>query len=553
MKLLSCLFISFFLFKATQAQPTVGLFYDDPGTMPGYVLFSPGEVDSSFLIDKCGYRVHTWHSQYPIGQSQYLLADGTLLRSGEVGNPVFTSGGNGGIIERLDWNSNVLWSYRISDSLQCQHHDIFPMPNGNVLAIVWEKHDTTDARMNGRNPALLGASLWSEKLLEIQPIGADSGTIVWQWRVWDHLIQHFDSSKNNYGLVAMHPELINFNYLNGNPPQNEDWLHMNSVDYNPLLDQIVLSTHALSELWIIDHSTTTAQAASHNGGTHQHGGDLLYRWGNPAAYNHGGAGTRKLYSQHNVHWIPPGLDDAGYLMIYNNGLARPGGNYSSVDEIITPVDSAGNYALTAGVYGPSSLAWTYFDTSAANFFFSTLVSGAQRLKNGNTLVDEGRSGRFFELDYLKNRIWQYINPVSVSGDMTQGDTATQNSVFRCTHYDTGYAGLAGHPLTPGNPIELNPFPYTCMMINSVHEAAGLRVWIQNPFGNELVLHADQPLQQARITLQDISGRVLQTWSGLHVYPGEDLRLPTLPFGNGPCLLLLQTNTGQTTKLLLKLE
>jgi hypothetical protein len=38
-------------------------------------------------------------------------------------------------------------------------------------------------------------------------------------------------------------------------------------------------------LWVIDHQTTTAQAASHTGGRYNKGGDLLYRWGNPQTYD----------------------------------------------------------------------------------------------------------------------------------------------------------------------------------------------------------------------------------------------------------------------------
>lgn len=59
---------------------------------------------------------------------------------------------------------------------------------------------------------------------------------------------------------------------------------MNGIDYNPVLDQIALSTHNLNEWYIIDHSTTTAEAATSSGGNSGKGGDLLYRWGNPAAY-----------------------------------------------------------------------------------------------------------------------------------------------------------------------------------------------------------------------------------------------------------------------------
>ena len=72
-----------------------------------------------------------------------------------------------------------------------------------------------------------------------------------------------------------------------------------------------MSVCAFSEFWIIDHGTTTAQAAGHTGGRRGRGGDLLYRWGNPRAYRAGTKADRKLFAQHNAHWIPKGLPGAG--------------------------------------------------------------------------------------------------------------------------------------------------------------------------------------------------------------------------------------------------
>ena len=66
------------------------------------------------------------------------------------------------------------------------------------------------------------------------------------------------------------------------------------------LDQIVLSNHNLSEIWIIDHSTTTLEAASHSGGNSGKGGDLLYRWGNPQAYDQGTGADQLLNHQQHV-------------------------------------------------------------------------------------------------------------------------------------------------------------------------------------------------------------------------------------------------------------
>jgi hypothetical protein len=449
------------------AQQTVGLFTQDPGSLDGYVLFAPITSNNTYLIDKCGYLVHTWTSTHHPGQSVYFLEDGTLLRSGSTNNTVFTSGGNGGIIEKFSWNSTLTWSYLISSATECQHHDIRQLPNGNVLAIVWELKTNAEAIAAGRNPATVGTTLWSEKIVEVQQTGINTGNIVWEWHVWDHLVQEYDATKSNYGNISQHPELLNLNYTGGGT--NVDWLHCNSIDYNESLDQILISSHNLGEVWVIDHSTTTAEAASHAGGVHAKGGDFLYRWGNPIAYNRGTQGDKKLFGQHNAHWIENGMTDGGKIMIFNNGMGRPAGNYSSIDIINTPVDGSGNYSIPAVMaYQPDTIWWTY-EAPVPTDFYSTNISGAQRLSNGNTIICEGPQGIFFEIDSSKSTVWRYVNPVNQAGPISQGSAAVQNLVFRCSLYEPSFPGFTGQTLTPGNPIELNPLSYTCTMITGIEE------------------------------------------------------------------------------------
>ncbi len=75
-----------------------------------------------------------------------------------------------------------------------------------------------------------------DHIIEVQPTGPTSGTIVWEWHVWDHLIQDYDSSKANYGVVGDHPELVDINYVTST---QQDWMHTNSIDYNEKFDQIL--------------------------------------------------------------------------------------------------------------------------------------------------------------------------------------------------------------------------------------------------------------------------------------------------------------------------
>lgn len=550
----SVLFITLLNFQS-QAQQTVGLFQHDDGTTDGYVLFSPLPSNNTYLIDKCGKLVHSWSSTHTPGASVYLLDDGTLLRPGSTGNTVFTAGGNGGIIEKFDWNSNVVWSFAISDNNQCQHHDICQLPNGNVIAIVWENKTITQATDAGRNPALLDTSLWSEKLVELQPLGTDSAAIVWEWHVWDHLVQDFDSTKPNYGTVSQHPELIDLNYSATANTTNSDWLHINAIAYNADLDQIMISIHNFDELWVIDHSTTTAQAALHTGGTHNKGGDLLYRWGNPRAYGRGNNSDKKLFGQHNAHWIADSLPDGGAIMVFNNGQGRTGGtNYSSVDIINPPIDSAGNYTLAANqAYGPSAAAWSYTAPNPTDFYGMN-ISGAQRLSNGNTVICEGPSGTFFEIDTAKNVVWKYVNPVTPLGAVSQGSQAMPNNVFRCTQYAAGYAGFNGQTLAAGDPIELNPLSYTC--INSTtginEQALATNITVVNPFHNTLQLMAQGINTVSTITLTNILGATMQTWSNIDLADGG---MHTLSLSNslpdGMYLVTIANKGGKQSVLLVR--
>jgi hypothetical protein len=493
-------------------QPTMGLFFNNTGSEDGYVLFSPIMSNNTYLIDKCGKEVHRWNATRKPGQSVYLLPDGSLLRPGSTNNMTFNAGGSGGIIERFDWGSSLLWSYTLSDTSRCQHHDVCYLPNGNILAIVWERKTIADAIASGRNPALTGASFWSEEILELQPTGATTANVVWEWHAWDHLCQDFSLSLPGYVPVSDHPELININYYTG-MPTNSDWLHINAVAYNAVTDQVMLSIHNFNEVWIIDHSTTAAEAATHAGGDQGKGGDLLYRWGNPAAYNNGTAADRQLYGQHNAHWIGGGLPDSGKIIVFNNGQGRPGGNYSTIDIIAPPINATGGYSYTPGTpYLPAMPEWTYAADTPTNFY-GTNISGVQRLPGGNTLICTGPSGTFFEIDAAKQTVWKYINPVNGSGPLTQGAMPTQNLVFRCTFYDAGYAGLAGHSLTPGLPIEVNPIAYDCgtTIVATANVPGADFINVVNPFSDAIVIKPESELKDAHLCLLDATGKRIQEW------------------------------------------
>lgn len=431
---------------------TVGLIKCETGCYEGYTLFAPISSKNTYLIDMRGRKVNTWTSNYYPGQTAYLLEDGNLMRSIATSNPRFNIGGTAGGIQLFDWNGTLLWNYKYTNSSHHSHHDIEVLPNGNVLIVAWEVKSQPAALAAGRDPGFLGdGEVWSEHIVEVEPTGMNIGNIVWEWHAWDHLVQNFDATKDNYGIIAAHPELINVNCgMNG----RRDWLHINSVDYHEAYDQILLSVHHFNEIWVIDHSTTTIEAADHTGGLSGKGGDLLYRWGNPAAYNCGMEGDRKLYFQHDAHWIATGLRGKGNIMIFDNGLDRPGERYSQVVEITPPMESFAKYAaVTPGTaYGPDDFAWFYTASFPPDFFSATL-SSAQRLPNGNTLICEGDNAVFFEINDMDLILWKYINPVTPIGPVRQGDIPNGNAVYRTFRYSPDFPGLIGKDLRPGNYVE----------------------------------------------------------------------------------------------------
>lgn len=465
--------------SATEEAPPRGLRLNEPGAYDGYTLFAPLNSKAVHLIDMAGEVVHTWQTDSAPGAWVYLLEDGRLLRLGRQDeNPRFKGGGIGGIIQTLAPDGTVLWHWDLADELRQQHHDVEPLPNGNLLVIAWEQLSGLDAIGLGRDPREVARrGFWPDMILEVKPVLPDSAEIVWEWHAIDHLVQDFDTHLPGYGLIAENPELIDINgdhrdapplslaeldeqraleeqmralgYVGGEDDDeggegdepDSDWLHTNAIDYHPELDLVVLSTPHFSELWVIDHSTTTAEARSHEGGRWGQGGDLLWRWGHPRRYGAGSDAEQQLFYQHDSSWLPGSAADGLRLQVFNNGRGRADGDYSSVDELLLPFDLEQGFVREAGqAFGPAEPSWSY---SAGDDFFSAFISGAQRLPNGNTLICSGAPGRLFEVTREGRVVWDYRNPLG--GDVEPPEHAGKApplSLFRGTRLGSNHPGVA---------------------------------------------------------------------------------------------------------------
>lgn len=423
---------------------TVGLLLNSDRAFDGYTLFTPVGEGNVYLIDMDGQAVHTWITGTHGNATPYLLEDGSII------------GVRNGII-KYNWDGALTWQYDVSVA---GHHDIEVLPNGNVLLLMHDYKTAAEAIAAGRDPDRLNTGeLISEKVVEVRRTGLHTGEVIWEWRAWDHLVQDHDPTKTNHGVVGEHPELLDINFGETNPNGNDDdWLHTNAVDYNPETEEIIVTSRQFSEVWIIDHSTTTGEAASHSGGNSGRGGDLLYRWGNPASYRAGGPEDQQLFVPHDGQWIEPGLPGEGNVLIFNNGVGRPEGFESSVEEIVLPVDETGEYALVPGeAYGPAAPIWSYSD---GQNFFSSIMSGVGRLPNGNTLITSGVPGRIFEVTPEGETVWNYANPLTAEGPLVQGgprdtDGIRGNAeVYRAYRYPLDYPAFEGRDLTPNGPLEI---------------------------------------------------------------------------------------------------
>ncbi len=478
---------------AAEAPPSVqrGLRVREKDAFDGYSLYTPLRGATAYLLDMQGEVAHSWkHDLPPMGC--YLLENGRLLLLSRIDdNPVFFGGGIGGRITEYDWDGTLTWEYVLSTEERILHHDLEPLPNGNVLAIVWNRLSAEEAIALGRDPRVVGErGLWPDSVIEIEPTRPAGGKIVWEWRAIDHLVQDFDRTKANFGVVADRPERIDINgehrseapltaeqqraqrererqlrelgYAGGDdssedapeePPEKRraDWLHTNSVDYNAEHDLVALSTPEFCEIWIIDHSTSTQEARGSSGGRWGKGGDLLYRWGNPRQYGAGQDSDRQLYYQHQPEWIPAGCPGAGNLLVFNNGSERTPLEFSSVDELVLPFDPKRGFSRERGqAFAPAAPVWSYSAPSPADFY-SSFISGAQRLPNGNTFICSGKQGRLFEVTADKRIVWEFWNPWG--GEMPESlGKANPNprknspvepvSVFRATRLASDHPGLA---------------------------------------------------------------------------------------------------------------
>lgn len=345
-------------------------------------------LDKCYLINEKGEKVYQWEFDMNLGQDIELTDNGNLIGMFKVQDPSFGFGGQSGLIRKLDKNSAVLWQYKISDENEIAHHDLELLPNGNLLILVWKRIDKSIANEVGFET---NNDIFVEKIIELNPT---NNSIVWEWDSWDHIIQNKNSALNNFGEANENKHKIDILY-NSTSDLHQfisqgDIMHANGLSYNQELDVIAVSVNFYSEVWFIDHSTTTEQAKTSNGGNYNKGGDLIYRFGNPSTY---GSVNQQIFDfNHHPSFINNGSDFS--LLIFNNNNKA---GISKAMEFSLP-----NFNEIIDFETNPNLIFEY---SNEDMYFPR-VGGAVRLPNGNTLICEGDYG-YWEVSAKGELLWKY--------------------------------------------------------------------------------------------------------------------------------------------------
>ncbi|MFY9243335.1 MAG: aryl-sulfate sulfotransferase [Polaribacter sp.] len=487
------LFVLILLVEYNFAQETIGLVFNDVSKTKsnGYTLINPISDSRTFLINNCGEVVHQWDFSGEDARNYYLLENGNIFQS------------SGLYAEIRDWDNNILWSITYQSVLGFRiHHDIQPLPNGNFLVLVRDNYTNTEMFAAGMDTSYPNDVLVLERIVEIKPVGTNSAEIVWEWKLFDHLVQEFDSTKPNYGIVANNPQLLDMNYEDG---EGSNPIHANAIDYNESLDQIVFSARHLKEVFVIDHSTTTAEAASHSGGIYGKGGDFLWRWGNPEVYNQGTISDRKLGRQHDIKWITEG-PDKGKMSVFSNDGYGTNTAFSSV-HIIDQNATNGVYTLEADKFLPNDYFWSWDGTIMGTPMLGDAQCGVQIMSNGNALINETINGRITEVDREGNVIWVYIIPVGNNTNYSQFTTEISgNNAFRAHRYAENYAGFNGKTFNNTGIIE---------DVNSISAACSASLSVENLYFSDLRVYPNPTksylnfsLQMDEIKVFDVSGKTV---------------------------------------------
>lgn len=442
------------------------------------VLYSQSFEKETYLVNKCGELINEWNHNERAGLSARLLPDGNLIRAGYLQNTCCPQASTGGLLQIINWDNNLIWQDTLANENETQHHDFLVLPNGNILYIGWEKIDTSEQIALGVEQ--IRSSLWLDFVREIKPIFPDSSEIIWQWRLRDHLIQDIFPNADNYrSSIKNHLGKIDINYIGPASVNPRGRWHVNSIDYNQERDEIILNTRENNELWIIDHSTSTIEAASDTGGNYGKGGQILFRWGNPQAYNRGSIDSLRMFGSHGLIWIEDDNILKDYILFFNNGDSRPNGNHSTVELIKPSIDNNGFYLINSdSIFQIDDHKLVYGEDPINQPLQSTYLSNCEKFENGY-LINEGGRGRILEINDEKEIVWEL--------KVTAGD----NDIFKAHSYSPEFSGFQNKDLSPISSDNLATSFDFCNLVNSTSEINKSYQLHPNPASNQIIFNLNE--------------------------------------------------------------
>ncbi|HKE82554.1 MAG TPA: aryl-sulfate sulfotransferase [Vicinamibacterales bacterium] len=387
---------------AQTVYPTGTTIYDPERAWNGYTVLSPLATPAVVVIDMNGDVVKRWEGfNDSAGGPARVLPGGVVIAASGAHPPHQESLE---LVER-DFDGKVLWQFSKSEQITTregstiwsarQHHDWqrddFPagyyspentpkIEAGNTLILTHTEH---------MQPKVADVMLEDDRLIEV----SRTGEIVWQWVASDHIDELGFAADARQAIKAAR----SFNKGRG----SYDWLHVNSATYlgpNRWFDQgdkrfapsnIIISSREASLLAIVGRD-----------------GSIVWRLGPDFSASKELRAIRQIIGQHHAHLIPKGLPGAGNLLVFDNGGASGYGfaNPNAPDGVNTFARATSRVLEINPV--TLELVWSYTNPR----FYSSNISSAQRLANGNTLITAGAGGRMFEVTKEGAIVWEYMYP-----------------------------------------------------------------------------------------------------------------------------------------------
>lgn len=387
--------------------PTGTTIYNPDKTYNSYVLYD-GRDGRSFLIDMNGNFVHTWpYTGFPVEMIDPEINDGERGHIICQKEPEIYSCEN---LLIVDWDANIIWEWgeKAPGGEARQNHDLSPLPNGNVLIVAFTEITIPD---------ISDESISDQVIYEI----SREGDIVWKWVSSEHIEElGFIGEKKELLLSKKSRPRSSIFVINDMAPLGPNqWFKQGDERFHP--DNIMIDSREGCFMAIIEKRS----------------GKVVWRMGPeyPGSYDNSkrsfvGRFPRPVDSicgQHDAHIIPEGLPGEGNVLVFDNQGAAgippiylnmfPGSRVLEIDPIT------------------QEIVWQY-DASSGGLpfwhFFSSFISSARRLPNGNTLICEGMYGRLFQVTEKGEIVWEYINPIFgrwADHDVESGGSMS-NWVFR---------------------------------------------------------------------------------------------------------------------------